>query len=682
MKLKITGIVQGVGFRPVVYKIAKTLDLKGYVLNNGSGVEIEVVGINEDKFIDELLSNLPPLAKIDNIQTFQSHKNYHNFEIKKSKNSTKTTSISPDIAICDECIKDMFDKNNKRYLYPFINCTNCGPRYTIIKNIPYDRKNTSMSKFKMCESCEKEYKDINSRFFHAQPISCEKSELKLNHSIKYIVEKIKDGKIVAIKGIGGFHLVCDATNEIAIQTLRNRKNRPNKPLAMMFKNLTILEEYCDLNQQDKILITSKEKPIVIVKKKKELIGIADGVDRYGVFLPYTPIQLLLFEYIDFPLVMTSANLSGEPIIRDITELQDKLGNIYDEVLDYNRDIINSCDDSVVMSVNETKIILRTARGYAPTNFFIDKKVKPKILAVGANQKSTISIAFDNKIITSPHIGDLNTIDSVEYFDRTIRTFRKFYSFKEDIIVCDKHPTYESTKWAINQNKEIIKIQHHYSHILSTMFEFNLEGDYLCFCFDGTGYGDDGNIWGGEVFIANQKEYKRIYHFNYFKMIGGEKAVKNPKNMAINLQTKKFDKLPAPLTSSVGRLFDIIGYLGGFIETNSYEGESGMKIESFYNPQIKENYNFNLDNGIIDFMPMIDNLDSDKELIASKFINSLVDVIDRISDEVDLPIILSGGVFQNKTLLQQVLKLNKKIYFNQSTPINDGGISIGQIKSII
>ena len=229
---------------------------------------------------------------------------------------------------------------------------------------------------------------------------------------------------------------------------------------------------------------------------------------------------------------------------------------------------------------------------------------------------------------------------------------------------------------------MIQIQHHYAHLLSTMFEFNLNGDFLCFCFDGTGYGDDGNIWGGEVFIANDKEYKRIYHFDYFKMIGGEKAVKNPKNMAINLQTKKFDKLPAPLTSSVGRLFDIVGYLGGFIDVNSFEGESGMKIESFYDDRIKENYNFRLNDGIIDFMPMIENLDNDKSLIASKFINSLVDVVDRVSDEVNLPIILSGGVFQNKTLLKQILKLNKKIYFNQSTPINDGGISLGQIRYLI
>jgi len=682
MKIKITGIVQGVGFRPTVYKIAKKLNLKGYVLNDGSGVEIEVVGKNEDKFIDELLSNLPPLAKIDNIQSFESNGDYNEFTIKYSKNTTKTTSISPDISICEECKNDLFNPNNKRYLYPFINCTNCGPRFSIIKDIPYDRKNTSMSKFKMCESCKEEYENPNSRFFHAQPISCEKSDLKLNRSIEYIANKIKEGKIVAIKGIGGFHLVCDATNSEAVKTLRKRKNRPTKPLAMMFKDLESIQEYCELSTKDIELITSKEKPIVVVKKKKELKYIADGIDRYGVFLPYTPIHLLLFEYIDTPLVMTSANISGEPIIRDIKELKEKLGNVVDEILDYNREIVNSVDDSVVMSVNESKITLRNARGYAPTNFYVDKKTKPKILALGANQKSTISLYFDNKVILSPHIGDLNTIDSVEYFERTIETFRRFYNFKEDIIVCDKHPTYESTKWAKSQNKEIIQIQHHYAHLLSTMFEFNLKGDFLCFCFDGTGYGDDGNIWGGEVFIANDKEYKRIYHFDYFKMIGGEKAVKNPKNMAINLQTKKFDKLPAPLTSSVGRLFDIVGFLGGFIEINSFEGESGMKIESFYNPQIKDSYNFKLDNGIIDFMSMIENLDDDKSLIASKFINSLVDVIDRISDEVNLPIILSGGVFQNKTFLKQVLKLNKKIYFNQSTPINDGGISLGQIKYLL
>jgi hydrogenase maturation protein HypF len=677
----IQGIVQGVGFRPKVKQLAEKIGAKGYVLNNGSGVEIVV---DKENFLDILLQNLPPLAKIENIKTIDiKDKPYDNFYIKTSKSSSKSTSISPDIAICDECLRDMFDKNNKRYLYPFINCTNCGPRYTIIKEIPYDRKNTSMSSFAMCESCQQEYNDSNSRFFHAQPISCPNSDLSLSKPIHKISDFIKDGKIIALKGLGGFHLVCDATNQTAIKTLRKRKNRPFKPLAIMFRNIDILEKYCKITPKEKELIISKEKPIVVVQKKIDLPCIADGLDRYGVFLPYTPIHHLLFQNIDTPLVMTSANISGEPIIRDIEELQTKLSNVYDEVLDYNRKIINSCDDSVVMAINNTKITLRNARGYAPSSFYIDKKLSPNILALGANQKSTISLAFGNKVILSPHIGDLQTIDSVEYFERTIETFRKFYNFKEDIIVCDKHPRYESTLWAKNQNKETIQIQHHYAHLLSTMFEFNLTKNYLCFCFDGTGYGDDGNIWGGEVFIANQKEYKRIYNFKYFKLIGSEKAIKNPKNTAINLKTNKFDKILAPLTSSVGRIFDVVGYLGGFIEQNSFEGESGMKIENFYDPNIKDSYEFIINNGIIDFTPMIQNIEKDKTLVASKFINSLVNTIKIISKEFDLPIILSGGVFQNKTLLTQIIKnIDKKIYFNQKTPINDGGISLGQIYSII
>ena len=671
-KYIITGIVQGVGFRPKVKQLADKLGVKGYILNNGSGVELVV---DKDDFIDILLKNLPPLAKIDNIKSYEINKKYNNFTIKTSKNSTKTTSISPDIAICDECLKDMFDKTNKRYLYPFINCTNCGPRYTIIKDIPYDRKNTSMSKFPMCEDCKKEYNDINSRFFHAQPISCKNSELKLSTSINFITDKIKQGKIIALKGLGGYHLVCDATNKEAVKILRDRKNRPSKPFAMMFKNLESIEKYCFITKKEKELILSKEKPIVIVKKKINLELIADDIDRYGVFLPYTPIHHLLFKDIDFPLVMTSANISGEPIIKDNIKV---LEDVYDYVLEYNRDIVNSCDDSIVMAIDDKMLTLRNSRGYAPSNFYIDKKIKPKILAVGANQKSTISLYFDNKIILSPYIGDLNTIKSVEYFEKTIESFRKFYNFKEDIIVCDKHPYYESTKWAKNQNTEIIQLQHHFSHILATMFEYNLDKEYLCFCFDGTGYGDDGNIWGGEVFIANKKEYKRIYHFDYFKLIGGEKGIKNPKNTALNLIDNRFSKIPAPITSSVGRLFDVVGYLGGFIETNSYEGEAGMKIENFYNPQIKDNYNFIIKDDIINFMPMINNLDKDKTIIASKFINSIVDIIKKISDDINLPIILSGGVFQNKTLLKEVLKLNKKIYFNQKIPLNDGGISIGQI----
>jgi len=736
-RYKINGIVQGVGFRPTVYKLAKKLGLKGYVLNSSDGVEIVVEGDGAETFVDQLKQNLPPIARIESVETFITKPyGFKDFEIKESKKAVKTTSISPDKAVCDECIKEMFDKNNRRYLFPFINCTNCGPRYTIIKDIPYDRKNTSMSEFQMCEKCYGEYTDPLNRRYHAEPTCCfecgphlsvklkvenekwEDISEKLNvkneiEKIELIAEKIKEGKIVAIKGLGGFHLVCDATNPQTVKELRRRKQRPSKPFALMFKNIGHVKEYCFVDQQDYNLITSHEKPIVIVKKKKELPFVAEGIDRYGVFLPYTPIHYLLFEYIDFPVVATSANISDEPIIREGKELIEKLGSVVDFILDHDREIVNACDDSVVQAVDEGFITMRCARGYAPLMRNIKFKTEnekdeidknnnsqfsilnsPNILGVGANQKNTISLAFKNKFILSPHIGDLGTLGSIEYFERTIETFRRLYDFKEDVIICDKHPYYESTKWALRQDKKIYQLQHHYAHALATMFEHNLDGDYLAFIFDGTGYGDDGTVWGGEVFIVNRNSYKRIHHLKQFKLIGGEKAVKNPANTAVVLLdeengkkfenyklAKKLSKGPFPMTSSMGRLFDMVAYLGGMIEVNEWEGLSGLKIERFYNPEIKYYIPFDI-NKEIDFSEILNFSAKERgnyELVSTVFMNSLVNMINKIANMYDLDVILGGGVFQNKTLLNKTLKTlkNKKVYYNQKIPINDGGISAGQ-----
>jgi len=707
-KFLINGIVQGVGFRPLVYKIANELKLKGFVLNSGNGVVVEIEGDNRDDFITRLTNNLPPLAKIDSIEkTTLSLKNYEIFEIIYSQNSIKTTSISPDISICDECLAEMFDKNNRRYLYPFINCTNCGPRYSIIENLPYDREKTSMKKFQMCPKCNEEYTNPLDRRFHTEPISCFKCgpvlslKEKINNGefeekrvddLKIVADFLKNGKIGAIKGIGGFHLVCDALNIEAIEELRKRKKRPYKPFAVMFKSIEEIEKYCDIKENEKNLILSKERPIVLVKKKQQLKGIADKIDRYGVFLPYTPLHYLLFEFLETPLVATSANISNDPIICDGEELVEKLGSVVDFILDNNREIINACDDSIIQMVENKKVVMRKARGYAP---FMERiKNRKNILSVGANQKNTISLAFENKMILSPHIGDLESVESIEYFEKTIKTFRKIYDFEEEIIICDKHPYYESTKWAFKQNKRVIQIQHHFAHLLSVMFEYNLKGNYLCFVFDGTGYGDDGTIWGGEVFIANRKSYKRVNHFKYFKLIGGEKGIKNPANMAVSLIDEKLaknysnakiaktlKKASFPLTSSVGRIFDMVAFLSGMIEKNEYEGLSGLLIEKFYNENIKEFIELEIDKDI-DFIPLLNFASQNRgdfEKVASVFLNSIVKIVEAISNKTDLPIILSGGVFQNKTLLKLILKnSNKKIYFNQKFPINDAGVSVGQM----
>lgn len=735
VEIQVRGIVQGVGFRPFVYTLALNENLYGWVNNDDRGVNIALEGnaSNIDNFINTLRKSPPPLSKIDSIEIYDLDiKNYKSFEIIKSETtSSKSTIISPDIAVCEDCIDDINDETNFRFSYSLTNCTNCGPRYSIIKTVPYDRCNTSMSKFTMCDKCNDEYINPLDRRYHAQPVSCERcgptialydnknNELfKDLEAIKELALKIKEGHIVALKGMGGFHIVCDATNEKAVEELRIRKNRPSKPLAVMFKDIKQIKVNADITKKEEEIISSKEKPITLVKSKFTTLSskIAPNIDRLGCFIAYTPLHLILFRYLDIPLVATSANLSNEPIIRFKDDLIEKLSYVVDYVLDFDRDIVNACDDSVVQVVNDEIFVLRNARGYAPTSIKLKKKIDKKILALGANQKSTISLAFEDNLILSPHIGDLETITSVEYFTRTIETFKRFYDFIPDVIICDKHPNYESTKWANSQNIELVQIQHHYAHMLSCMAEYKLEEKVLAFCFDGTGYGDDSNIWGGEVFVGDNKSYKRVNFFKYFKLLGGEKAVKEPKRVALsflfdnlsleevlnldNPTIKAFSEneikllhtvwqkgLNAPLTSSVGRVFDAIASLSGILQIQSYEGETGLQIEMFYDSSIKDYYTFEIVDNQIDLNSCIKEVvsDNDKRIIASKFINTLVEIIVKICEDYeDLPVILTGGVFQNKTLLELVVKrlksLNKVYYYSKRIPLNDGGISIGQIYS--
>lgn len=734
IEIQVKGIVQGVGFRPFIYTLALSNNLLGWVNNDDRGVNIAIEGQEAyiENFVNTLKNSPPPLAKIDSINISEKKpQGFTSFEIIQSETtSNKSTIISPDMAICDDCINDINDKKNFRYEYALTNCTNCGPRYSIIETVPYDRVNTSMKYFKMCEACEEEYKNPLNRRYHAQPVSCEvcgpkialynnknEEQSKNTESIIDLAYLIKKGEIVAIKGLGGFHLVCDATNDEAVKKLRDRKNRPTKPFAVMFKDIQQVEEYAYLSAKEKEIVSSKEKPITLVKAKRNDLSrfIAPNINRLGCFIAYTPLHHILFKYIDNPIVATSANLSDEPIIRFKDELINKLGHIVDYVLDFNRDIVNACDDSVVQVVNDDISVLRNARGYAPTSLKLDKKIDKKILAIGANQKSTIALAFEDNLILSPHIGDLNSINSIEYFTRTINTFERFYDFKPDLIVCDKHPNYESVKWAKSLHDiDIVQIQHHYAHVLATMAEYSLDKEVLAFSFDGTGYGDDGNIWGGEVFIGNKERYKRINHLKYFKLIGGEKSIKEPKRVALSLlfetfsleevlslnipTTKAFNRseiqvmhtvwtkgLNAPNTSSMGRLFDAVASLCDIAQTQSYEGETGLQIEQAYNPNIKEFYDFTIEDEQIDLSSFIKQIIEDKneELICSKFLNGLVELIVYISMQYDdLPVILTGGVFQNKTLLELLCKrfdtLNKEYYYTKRIPLNDGGISIGQL----
>lgn len=750
-KIEISGLVQGVGFRPFVYQLASRYALGGYVKNNSAGVEIEIEGcLNKvDVFLQNLDQELPPLARIDSLQSRDgSLKGHTAFRIVSSEEAAdKSALISPDIALCDACKAEMEDPSNRRYNYPFINCTDCGPRYSIIDTVPYDRPNTSMRFFTMCKECEQEYTNPLDRRFHAQPISCfacgptvsllDAEGMVLEQADKAIamaVQALSEGKIIALKGLGGFHLICDAGSSEAVSRLRIKKKRPAKPFAVMFADIAMLKASAEISPEEEQLIRSKEKPIVIAAKKKPFAvceEVAPGIDRLGVFLPYTPLHHLLLQGIQKPVVATSANLSEEPIISDAKMILEKLGHVVDFIVDHDREILNTNDDSVMQIVADKTVVLRMARGFTPKSMALPFKSKKNILAIGANQKDTITLVFEDKLILSPHIGDLNSIEAFEYFERTIETFKRIYDVTPEVIVCDMHPNYETTKWAHRLAKKdasvsLVEVQHHYAHLLAVKAEHRLSGKVLGFAFDGTGYGDDkvnskaragalgyGAIWGAEVMIADESEYERLYSLRPIRLLGGDKAIKEPRRSALSLLfeylsldevlnldialTREFSRsevellhkawkkgLNAPYSSSMGRLFDAIASLSDLVQISSFEGESGLKMEAYVDASITQAFDFAIKDGIIDLKPMVREIIAmrDRVTIISMFFNTLINIIEDIaSRHPELPLLFSGGVFQNRVLVEKIEKRFKKmgcsVYFQNETAINDGGISLGQ-----
>lgn len=724
---QLEGIVQGVGFRPFVYTLAIRFQLNGFVLNNAKGVTIEIEGFKEslDAFEQALFKELPPLARIDfwhkNILTC---KDDEHFEIRQSDEaSIKSSLILPDMSICDDCLQELHDPTNRRYHYFFTNCTNCGPRYSIIKTVPYDRPYTSMQPFVMCEACHREYTNPLDRRYHAQPISCSTCGPTLTlrsmdgavlaqneEAIMRLAALITSGHIVALKGMGGFHLMCDATNDTVVARLRERKQRPSKPFAVMFKNLEAIREVCVLSKEEEEGVTSLLRPIVLVKRKTKASAISEliapHIDRLGVFLPYTPLHVILFEYLKNPIVATSANRSGEPIISDAPVLTQKLKDVVEYYLDYNREIVNSSDDSVLQYIGDKTLLMRSSRGIAPKSFRIDSKDERKILAVGAHQKNAIAIYLNHQMIVSPYIGDLDNVASHELFEKMIENFSRFYDFTPDLIVGDLHPNYSSTQWAKKQNIPFLQVQHHYAHILSAMCEHHLSETVLGIAWDGTGYGDDGTIWGGEFLVCDQSGYERVASFEPFLLLGGDASIKEIKRILASLLwdalgdeadvwlLNYFDekslkrlkqiytkKMNAPLCSSVGRLFDAVAVLCGMEETVSYDGESGLLIEGLYDPCITESYAVECDEKIIHYKSMFVQMLYDKEprLIASKFINTLVKIALNMCRRYTCPIVLGGGVFQNRTLMELIIRnVTQKLYFSQKLAINDGGICVGQV----
>jgi hydrogenase maturation protein HypF len=598
-----------------------------------------------------------------------------------------------------------------------------------------------MRLFPMCPACDAEYNDPANRRYHAQPISCCDCGPRLSLTdasgrsvatdagyVETAARLIEEGRIVALKGLGGFHLLCDATNEQAVRTLRERKGRPSKPLAVMFPSLEGIRAAAEIGEAEERLIRSKERPITIVTGKKGsgaiAPSVAPGVDRIGVFLPYTPLHILLLDVLRRPVVATSANLSDAPIITDAETLRQRLGHVVDAVLDHDREIVNACDDSVVMPAGGRTLMLRLARGYAPKSLPLPFAASKKILAVGANQKNAIALAFGHHLILSPHIGDLVSLDAFEYFERTLETFKRFYTFEPDVVVCDLHPGYETTRWAEafcgrHPDTELLQVQHHYAHALSCMAEYGLDEEVLAFCFDGTGYGEDalghGTLWGGEVLLADPHTYERVLHLRPFRLLGGEKAVREPRRVALSLlfecysldevlvmdnpTVKSFAQeeietlhvmwhrgINAPQSSSVGRLFDAVASLTGLAHVLGYEGESGLLLEaaaSASGPQ--EAFKCHVSGETIDWEPMLKQIlqAPSAETTAAGFHEALADLIVETARRYpQKKVVLSGGVFQNRTLTERAAeKLDEagiRYLLNRDVPINDGGIALGQL----
>ncbi|MBE0478889.1 carbamoyltransferase HypF, partial [Candidatus Aerophobetes bacterium] len=630
LHISIEGIVQGVGFRPFIYNLANLHSLAGYVLNNTRGVDIEVEGEREDIkiFLKELNIKFPPLAVIDKISWRKlAPAGYREFKIKSSQKEKESfLPLSPDIGICDDCLRELFNPEDRRYLYPFINCTNCGPRFTIIKDIPYDRENTTMASFKMCRDCEIEYHDSHNRRFHAQPDACwvcgpavrlvdsRGEDIEVDEPVYFSAMLIKKGYILAVKGIGGYHLACDATNSETVKKLRERKYRVDKPFALMMLNIQQIKNFCEVSVEEEHLLLSPRRPIVLLKRKdKEVLPeeIAPKNSYLGVMLPYTPLHYLLLEKAKIPLVMTSGNISEEPIAYKDEEALCRLNKIAHAFLVHNREIQIRVDDSVGRIAEGKPMLVRRSRGYAPQPLKIGVEVKRCVLGMGGHLKNTFCFLKGDNAILSHHIGDLENLEALSAFEEGIEHYRKIFYLKPKIIACDIHPDYASTQFAEKYAQDnllpLIKVQHHHAHIASLLAENKINEKIIGVAFDGSGLGTDGCIWGGEFLIADEKEFKRAAHLRYIALPGGEGAIKQPWRMALSylyaiygdgcidiacqslsnlvelekiamLKTLMDKKINSPLTSSTGRFFDAVSALLGIRGNINYEGQAAIELE--------------------------------------------------------------------------------------------------------
>lgn len=798
-KIHITGIVQGVGFRPFVFGLATRYNLVGWVKNTAAGVDIEVDGSPEalEAFIDALKVETPPLGRIDSFEiSSQKSQGYSSFQIVHSdSNPEDFIPISPDVSICPDCLQELFNSVNRRYHYPFTNCTNCGPRFTIIKDIPYDRPKTTMAEFPLCPDCRAEYNDPTNRRFHAQPVACSicgpkiwleyparegepnrtitESEagqrIATDNILRESQQLLNDGKILAIKGLGGFHLACDATNPSAVRELRVRKLRVDKPFAVMMPDLAAVERHCHVSNKERELLLSRQRPIVILKRRKSssiASEVAPGQDTLGVMLPYTPLHYLLFSDMTtqsaalkpYVYVMTSGNLSEEPIATENEEARIRLSILCDAFLMHDRPIRMRCDDSVVRvmveqteedipshpNVNQRSLIFRRSRGFAPDPIRLPFEMPP-ILAVGPELKNTFCLVRGPYAFISHHIGDLENYETLLSFEDGIDHFERLFRIKPTAIAYDLHPNYMATRYALERAQReglpTIGVQHHHAHIAACMAENGLKGDQpvIGVAFDGTGYGTDASIWGGEFLVSNYLDYQRAAHLKQILLPGGDTATRNPWRAAlawlyqsgiewaedlIPVKAANLDprlgietlaairhqlehRVNTPLTSSIGRLFDAVAALVGVRQTVNYEAQAAIEFEAIADPGEPGLYPFEIidlpvtDGSepsyskkcfVIDPAPLLNNLLSDfrqhvpQSILSARFHNGLAkmicDVLVNLRQVTGISLIaLSGGVWQNITLLTKTVVLLQKSRFtvllHHKVPPNDGGISLGQ-----
>ncbi len=743
--IEVSGIVQGVGFRPYIYRLATERNLAGRISNTAAGVIVEIEGQAEvvDDFLARLPLEAPPLARITAIAVRDLPCDHDSgFRIVASETGAeRRVLISPDVAICEDCLRELFEPEDRRYLYPFINCTNCGPRFTIVRDIPYDRSRTSMNVFPMCVGCQAEYNDPLNRRFHAQPNACWECgphvELRDNAGrhinaadpIGEAAARLRAGAIVAVKGLGGFHLACDATSLAAVECLRERKRRVEKPFAVMVPDVAAAEQLCEMDGDSRTLLLRPERPIVLLPKRQPN-AVTDCVaprNRYlGVFLPYTPLHHLLFSAGQFrALVMTSGNLSEEPIAIDNQEALARLRGLADYFLVHNREILLRSDDSVVRMVSGRARQLRRSRGYVPVPVFLHREVPP-ILAVGGELKNTVCITNGNHAFLSQHIGDLENLESFSFFEEVVAHMKRILEIDPRVIAYDLHPDYFSTRWALAQTgAQLIGVQHHHAHIAACMAENHLEGRVIGFALDGTGYGTDGHVWGGEVLVADYREFERAAHFADVPMPGGAAAIREPWRMAVSYLAQHFGRsflhldipfvkqlegrrteallrmvdrgVNSPLTSSCGRLFDAVAALIGVRQEVNYEGQAAIELEmAMHRGEDNSSYPLTLvgegDASVMHTKLLFEAIIADLrqgvpvEVISLRFHNGLVEVFTRLAllvreRSASNRVCLSGGTFQNAYLLERLrssLAANSfEVFTHSDVPAGDGGLSLGQ-----